>query len=75
MDSKTASILWNPDEKIVSQANMTRFANLVRETYKPDLGDRYEDLHATSVSNPSDFWNLVWHKDNLLQTMETSHPR
>ncbi len=60
MDSKTASILWNPDEKIVSQANMTRFANLVRETYKPDLGDRYEDLHATSVSNPSDFWNLVW---------------
>ena len=21
------------------------------------------------------FWNLVWHKDDLLQTMETSHPR
>jgi len=60
MDSTAATILWKPTEKVTSQANITCFAKFFRETYDPNLGGHYKDLHAASINRPGDFWKAVW---------------
>jgi len=57
---------WQPDPRAVASSNLTTFADFVAVQHglppfeRRDLAD-YRRLHAWSaVSNPADFWTLVW---------------
>ncbi len=60
IDSPDATTLWKPSASVISQANITRFAAFFRTYYAPELGSRYEDLHAASVQQSGDFWKAIW---------------
>ena len=54
-----AAMLWQPSADRVANANLTRFARMVRERHGVNV-DRYEALHRWSVENREAFWSLVW---------------
>jgi acetoacetyl-CoA synthetase len=45
--------LWTPSPQRVAQTELARFMALARK-------HSYEELHAWSVGQSEDFWNLVW---------------
>jgi len=51
--------LWTPSAQRVADANITAFARRAGERFGVDPGD-YAALHAWSVAEPEDFWNLLW---------------
>ena len=51
--------LWRPSEERIARANITRFANGVRERHGAPVGD-YRALHRWSVEDPVAFWSEVW---------------
>src|SRR6516164_10297920 len=53
------AVLWQPDDKTVRDARVTRFMNWLRAGGGPAFGG-YEDLWQWSVSRPGEFWTAVW---------------
>ena len=53
------AVLWEPDEKTVRQARVTRFMSWLKDRHQLHLGG-YEDLWQWSVSQPGEFWSAVW---------------
>ena len=51
--------MWTPTEGAVAAANITRFADYVRETFGAPAGG-YRGLHRWSVDHAEDFWRAVW---------------
>jgi acetoacetyl-CoA synthetase len=53
------TVLWEPDDRTVRNARVTRFMNWLaaRDTLHPG---GYEDLWRWSVSEPGAFWSAVW---------------
>lgn len=51
--------IWQPGAHRVEKAAFTKFRQRAAERYARDLPD-YEALHAWSVSEVPDFWDLVW---------------
>ena len=53
------AVLWEPDDKTVRSARVTRFMNWLaaRHTLHPA---GYEDLWQWSVTHTSDFWAAIW---------------
>jgi acetoacetyl-CoA synthetase len=53
------AVLWEPDEKTVHDARVTRFMNWLeaRDLLHPA---RYEDLWRWSVAAPAAFWSCIW---------------
>jgi len=51
--------LWQPSAVRIANANLTAFAQAAREKYGIPAED-YSDLHWWSVSEPGQFWPLVW---------------
>ena len=51
--------LWVPDPARVAKSAMSRFRNAANERFGGKLA-AYRDLHAWSVANPAEFWELVW---------------
>ena len=52
-------ILWEPNSKQITDANITRFREYVNTNYALNLKS-YSDLYEWSVSNISEFWESVW---------------
>ena len=53
------AVLWEPDDKTVRQARVTRFMSWLKDRHQLHLGG-YEDLWQWSVSQPGEFWSAVW---------------
>ena len=60
MDSNEPKTLWQPSDKMMAEANISRFATYFRESYLPELGHGYRALHAASIAAPGNFWKAVW---------------
>ena len=54
-----AEMLWQPSPKRIADANLTRFAALVRERHGLNAGD-YAALHRWSIDDRAAFWSAVW---------------
>ena len=54
-----AAMLWQPSPERVANANITRFAELVRDRHGVNA-DGYAALHRWSIENREAFWSLVW---------------
>ena len=52
-------MLWEPDDKTVRDARVTRFMTWLAGRAEPDPGS-YQDLWHWSVTDPAAFWSAVW---------------
>ncbi len=53
------AVLWEPDDKTVRDARITRFMSWLKDRLKLHLGG-YEDLWQWSVARPDQFWAAIW---------------
>ena len=53
------AVLWEPDDKTVRDARITRFMNWLADGRGPRF-DRYEPLWQWSVTHPAEFWVAIW---------------
>jgi acetoacetyl-CoA synthetase len=53
------AVLWEPDDKTVRHARITRFMSWLTAGRGLEFGG-YEDLWQWSVSQPADFWTAIW---------------
>jgi acetoacetyl-CoA synthetase len=53
------AVLWEPDDKTVRHARVTRFMSWLEARHARRFGD-YQDLWQWSVSQPGEFWSAVW---------------
>jgi len=53
------AVLWEPDDKTVRDARVTRFMNWLEARHTLSAGG-YRDLWQWSVSQPGEFWSAVW---------------
>jgi len=51
--------IWKPSPERIAAANVTRFAQGVRESWGVDVPD-YASLHRWSVERPEQFWDAMW---------------
>lgn len=51
--------LWTPDAEHIAAARMTAFRKAANERHSVALGN-YRDLHAWSIGQRAEFWNLIW---------------
>ena len=54
-----AEVLWQPSPERIADANLTRFAALVRERHGLSAGD-YAALHRWSIEDRAAFWTAIW---------------
>jgi acetoacetyl-CoA synthetase len=59
MLEKAGQPLWIPSPRRVAAAQLTEFRDEANRRHRLRLAG-YADLHAWSVDNPGDFWNLIW---------------
>ena len=52
-------MLWQPSPERVADANITRFAALVRERHAVNA-DEFEALHRWSIEDRAAFWSALW---------------
>jgi acetoacetyl-CoA synthetase len=53
------AVLWEPDDKTVRDARITRFMTWLADARGLRFG-RYEELWQWSVTNPALFWAAIW---------------
>ena len=53
------AVLWEPDDKTVRAARVTRFMGWLESRHGLRFGG-YDDLWQWSVSDPGQFWSAVW---------------
>ncbi len=53
------AVLWEPDDKTVRAARVTRFMSWLDSRHGLQFGG-YDDLWQWSVSDPGQFWSAVW---------------
>ena len=53
------TVLWEPDDKTVRDARVTRFMTWLAGRGTLDVGG-YQDLWHWSVTDPAAFWSAVW---------------
>ncbi|MHA2278284.1 MAG: acetoacetate--CoA ligase, partial [Candidatus Kariarchaeaceae archaeon] len=54
-----SKLLWEPSNEIISNANITRFMQIVNTKYGYELSS-YEDLYNWSIEKVSEFWEEMW---------------
>jgi acetoacetyl-CoA synthetase len=54
-----ASPLWQPDEKLIDQANMTRFIGHVNQRHGKVFSD-YDALYQWTIDDKENFWSTLW---------------
>ena len=54
-----AKMLWQPSRERVANANITRFAEMVRERHAVNT-DHYDALHRWSIESREAFWSMIW---------------
>ncbi|KLU59485.1 acetyl-coenzyme A synthetase [Peptococcaceae bacterium CEB3] len=58
-------ILWQPSEKQVQQANMTRFREFVNAKFALNLRN-YDELYQWSITDIPSFWAAMWDFGGLI---------
>ena len=53
------AVLWEPDDKTVRDARITRFMSWLAAGRGLEFGG-YEDLWQWSVARPAEFWTAIW---------------
>ena len=53
------AVLWEPDDKTIRDARVTRFMSWLETRRKPRF-DGYRELWQWSVAQPAEFWTAVW---------------
>jgi acetoacetyl-CoA synthetase len=53
------AVLWEPDDKTVRGARVTRFMSWLADGRGPRF-DRYQELWQWSVTQPAQFWAAIW---------------
>ncbi len=53
------AVLWEPDDKTVRDARVTRFMSWLADDRGPRFGG-YQELWRWSVTEPSRFWAAIW---------------
>ena len=53
------AVLWEPDDKTVRNARITRFMTWLAAGRGLEFGG-YEDLWQWSVARPAEFWTAIW---------------
>ena len=52
------AVLWEPDDKTIRNARVTRFMNWLEARHTRHAGG-YDDLWRWSVAHPADFWAAI----------------
>lgn len=60
----TPTVMWQPDDERVAEANITRFAAWLAEEEGVTTGD-YASLWQWSVDEPDRFWLAIWRYFNV----------
>ncbi len=60
-------LLWNPSEKQIERANMTRFMKYVNDKYNLQLTN-YQELHTWSTRSIEDFWATLWDFTDIISS-------
>ncbi len=53
------TLLWNPNKKSVSEANITKFIEFVNKEFGTSFSD-YSGLYNWSVTEIEKFWEAIW---------------
>ncbi len=52
-------ILWSPDQKLIDEANITRFMDDVNQRFNRSFDD-YQSLYQWSIDEKENFWSALW---------------
>lgn len=52
-------LLWSPDQKLIDEANITRFTAEVNRRFNQTLDD-YQSLYQWSIDESESFWSTLW---------------
>ncbi|WP_349775413.1 acetoacetate--CoA ligase [Mesobacillus maritimus] len=52
-------LLWQPSEEMISQSNVKKFTNWLKETRGLEI-EEYNDLWKWSVNDLEGFWSAIW---------------
>ncbi len=52
--------IWTPSPERISQANLSRFIDYVRNNHSPKIKN-YQQLYQWSIDKPEAFWPALWH--------------
>ena len=52
-------LLWSPGQKLIDEANITRFIAYVNQAHNLELSD-YDSLYQWSVDEKESFWSTLW---------------
>lgn len=64
MDNSTTKVLWTPTTSFSEQSNLTHFQQWLAEKKNLQFTD-YQKLWEWSVTQPSDFWAIIWEYFNV----------
>ena len=59
------AVLWQPDDKTVHQARITRFMRWLADGQGPEFSG-YDELWRWSVTHPAAFWTAIWDHFDVL---------
>ncbi len=62
-----SKLLWKPSEKIIKEANMTKFIGLVNSKRNLKIKD-YQQLYDWSIDKVSEFWEDVWEFSKIISS-------
>ena len=52
-------LLWSPGQKLIDEANITRFITEVNQRFNQSFDD-YQSLYQWSIAESEDFWSALW---------------
>ncbi|MDH5356899.1 MAG: AMP-binding protein, partial [Gammaproteobacteria bacterium] len=52
-------LLWSPDQKLIDEANITRFMSEINQRYDQAFDD-YQSLYQWSTDESENFWSSLW---------------
>ena len=55
----TNKLLWSPSQKLIDEANITRFIAYVNQAQNLELTD-YNSLYQWSITEKENFWSSLW---------------
>jgi acetoacetyl-CoA synthetase len=62
-------MLWQPGEKDIDNANVTKFRNFVNDEFGILLSD-YSELYSWSVTEIENFWEAAWKYSGIIHSRE-----
>ncbi len=64
-----SKLLWKPDNKVIENANITKFIKYINNKHKLNITDYYE-LYDFSVNELDRFWEAIWEYSNIVHSVK-----